>query len=77
METRLHQLETFDARGSDGHDYKVCGFERMARDNTLPQQPERWQSTGVIEFRLDDGTVVHSSRDGQMSLENGVTLTRH
>jgi hypothetical protein len=77
MDTRLHQLETFGARGSDGRDYKVCGFERMARDVTLPQQPERWQSTGVIEFRLDDGTAVHAGRDGQMALDNGVTLTRH
>ena len=77
METRLHQLETFEAKGSDGRSYKVLGFERMARDLTLPQQPDRWESTGIVEFRLDDGSVVHASRDGKMTLDNGVTLTRH
>jgi hypothetical protein len=76
METRLHQLETFVARGSDGREYKVCGFERMAREATLPQDPDRWQSTGVIEFRLNDGTPVHASREGGMSLASGVSLTR-
>ncbi len=77
MDTRLHQLETFSARGSDGREYTVRGYERMVRDVTLPQTPERWEPSGVIEFRLDDGSVVHANRDGTLTLDNGVTLNRH
>ena len=77
MDIRLHCLETFDAEGSDGQRYKVRAYERLVRDDSLPLVAERWEPTGVTEFRLDDGAPVEGRRDGSLRLRSGVVLTRH
>jgi hypothetical protein len=77
MDTKLHLLESFEARGSDGRTYKVMGYERLARDESLSHAVERWESTGTNEYRLADGSVVAVGRDGSMRVHhNGVMLQR-
>jgi hypothetical protein len=68
MEQRLHFLESFPARGSDGASYKVCGYERLAPDAQLTHGEQRWESTGVSEYRLDDGRLVEVDRNGVMRI---------
>ena len=58
MDIKLHLLESFEARGSDGHTYKVMGYERLARDESVPNALERWSPTGTGEYRLADGGLV-------------------
>jgi hypothetical protein len=75
MDIRLHLLETFSARGSDGAAYKVCAYERLAPDLSAPAGADAWESTGVIEYRLQDGRLVHGARDGTLRIVGGeVTL---
>ena len=62
MELRLQLLETFVASGSDGSTYKVCAFDRLARDPSIAG--EHWESTGSIEYRLTDGRPLEPGRDG-------------
>jgi hypothetical protein len=77
MDIKLQLLESFAARGSDGNLYKVMGYERLARDESVPHLPERWEPTGVSEYRLDDGALVEVQRDGSMRINGrGVTLQR-
>lgn len=57
MDLRLRLLESFMASGSDGSSYKVCGYERLARDESLPDDAH-WEPTGQAEYRLDDGRLV-------------------
>lgn len=67
MEHKLHLLDTFSARGSDGRTYKVRAFEHLARDEALLNDGrELWESTGLTEYRLDDGTVVKPQADGSL-----------
>ena len=74
MDIRLHLLETFAARGSDGASYKVRAYERMVPDVSLGG--EAWESTGVVEYRLDDHRPVEAQRDGTLRIAaTGVTLT--
>lgn len=74
MDLRLHLLESFTARGSDGAEYKVCAYERMAPDYSLAQSGEHWESTGQAEYRLADGRRVEV-RDGAMRIAgSGVVL---
>ena len=76
METRLHLLESFMARGSDGSTYKVCGYERLARDQSLADGQEHWEPTGVAEYRLQDGRLVDAGRDGSLRIAgSGTTLS--
>lgn len=76
MDMKLHLLESFDARGTDGRIYHVRGYERLVRDESLPAL-ERWEPSGMSEYRLDDGRLVAASRDGSMRLErSGIALTR-
>lgn len=78
MERKLHLLESFDARGSDGATYKVCGYEHLVCDDTLADGREHWEPTGQAEYRLADGERVEVSRDGAMRIAgSGVELTRH
>ena len=78
MDLKLHLLETFHARGSDGKDYKVCAYERMRLDDTLHDGQEHWLPSGVTEFRLDSGDLIDAKADGGMVvLHTGVKLTRH
>ncbi len=77
MNLKLHLLESFGAIGSDGVDYKVRGYERMAQDPSLNDGQEHWQSTGVIEYRLEDGALVDAKADGTMRIvHSGVSLKR-
>jgi hypothetical protein len=77
MDVKLHLLESFEARGSDGRTYKVMGYERLARDAALSHAVEQWEPTGTSEYRLADGSFVDMQRDGSMRIHhNGVTLQR-
>ncbi|HET9641818.1 MAG TPA: hypothetical protein VFP68_00305 [Burkholderiaceae bacterium] len=77
MDKRLHLLESFDARGSDGRTYKVFGYEHLLRDESVPNAIERWEPSGVTEYRLDDGTVVLPTSEGALRVSRtGVELAR-
>jgi hypothetical protein len=76
MELRLQLLETFAARGSDGASYKLCAYDRLMPDLSLPASGERWESTGTIEYRLDDGRLVEVDRQGVLRIAHtAVVLT--
>ena len=51
MERRLHLLESFTARGSDGETYKVRGYEHLVRDESLSDGREHWEPTGLAEYQ--------------------------
>jgi hypothetical protein len=76
MDTRLHLLETFSMRGSDGVTYKVCGYEHLVRDESLPNAAEaHWEPTGQSEYRLASGEALDVLNDGRMRIvTSGVTL---
>jgi hypothetical protein len=77
MDIKLQLLESFPAYGSDGQTYKVFGYERMARDVSVPAAIEQWQSTGTNEYRLADGRFVDERDDGSLQIERSdVKLTR-
>jgi hypothetical protein len=77
MNLKLHLLESFSATGSDGVAYKVRGYERMVQDPGLNDGQDHWQSTGVLEYRLEDGALIDARADGSMRIvHSGVTLTR-
>ena len=71
MDRRLHQLESFSARGSDGATYKVRAYEHLVRDEALHDTRERWEPTGQAEYRLDDGRRVDLHADGTMEIAGG------
>lgn len=74
MDLRLQLLETFTARGSDGSRYKVCAFDRLARDPSAGG--EQWEPTGTIEYRLLDGRGLEVRRDGTARIaRTDVTLS--
>lgn len=74
MDIRLHLLESFGAVGSDGQRYKVCAYERLA---LVPGSAERWEPTGVAEYRLEDGRYVEVAKDDAMQVAgSGIALTR-
>lgn len=78
MDKKLHLLESFTAKGSDGATYKVCGYEHLVRDESLMGADEHWEPTGLAEYRLDDGQRIEVSRDGSMRVAGtGVQLQRH
>ncbi len=78
MDRKLHLLESFMTRGSDGSAYKVLGYEHMARNLTLMDGQEHWEPTGLAEYRLVSGELVEMGSDGTMRVVNtGVELTRH
>ncbi len=74
MDLRLQLLETFTAQGSDGSQYKVCAFDRLARDPSVAG--DHWESTGTIEYRLVDGRGLEVHRDGTARIDRSeVTLS--
>ena len=77
MQKKLQFLESFNARGSDGERYKVCGYEHLARDDTwLTDGREHWESTGKAEYRLADGAPVEVQPDGSLRVAStGVELS--
>jgi len=77
MEKKLHLLETFNARGSDGRIYEVRGYEHLARIDGVPIMLAQWEPTGLAEYKLADGRHVSVHKNGAMTLEDsGVTLER-
>lgn len=78
MDLKLHFLDSFHARGSDGAAYKVMAYERMRADDSLPDAPQpQWVSTGVHEYRLDSGELVEPAADGSLRVvSSGVALQR-
>ncbi|HEX6707657.1 MAG TPA: hypothetical protein VF169_23070 [Albitalea sp.] len=64
MDKKLHLLDSFAARGPDGQVHKVCCYEHMVRDASLPPDMDRWESTGLAEYRLADGSRVEMLSDG-------------
>jgi hypothetical protein len=76
MDQKLHLLESFTARGSDGSTYRVCGFERLAKDESLVDGQEHWEPTGVVEYRLAEGDRVDVGSDGSMRVATtGIALS--
>lgn len=63
MDLRLQLLESFTATGSDGTTYKVCAYDRMVPDLAFADGGEHWESSGMVEYRLDDGRPVDVQRD--------------
>jgi hypothetical protein len=68
MDLRLHLLESFMAKGSDGASYKVCGYELLTPDASLQDGSEHWEPTGQAEYRLADGRLVEVRRNGEMRI---------
>ena len=67
MEQKLHLLDSFSAQGSDGTVYKVCAYEQLVRDDTLPSDGrEHWEPNGRSEYRLDTGEAVGVRPDGSL-----------
>ena len=78
MERKLHMLDSFAARGSDGGTYKVLAYEHLVRDEAmLIDGRDHWEATGQSEYRLEDGTRVDLLRDGAMRVAGSdVTLQK-
>jgi hypothetical protein len=77
LDKKLHQLETFAARGSDGKTYTVRGYEHLARLETIGDPNGLWEPTGEAEYKLDDGRPVRVGRDGRMTVSGSdLTLAR-
>jgi hypothetical protein len=68
METMLHLLDTFTARGSDGQTYRVQAYEHLARLDAVPDTQGQWEPTGVAEYKLADGRHVSVDKDSAMTL---------
>lgn len=74
MDIRLHLLDSFPTTGSDGQRYKVCAYERLA---LVPGSADQWESTGVAEYRLEDGRFIEVGKDDTMRVPGtGLVLTR-
>ena len=66
MEKSLRQLETFNARGTDGQLYAVHGYEHLARIDPRMAPLDQWESTGEAEYKLADGRHIDVQKDGRM-----------
>lgn len=76
MDRKLHLLESFTAQGSDGATYKVCAYEHLVKDDAIVDAGDRWESTGLTEYRLADGARVDVHADGSMQIAgSGVGLS--
>ncbi|MCW7540081.1 hypothetical protein OOT46_19790 [Aquabacterium sp. A7-Y] len=77
MDKKLHLLETFTAVGSDGTRYKVLGYEHLARDPSLGDTQDRWEPTGMAEYKLASGEHVDLLPDGALLVPStGLRLER-
>lgn len=77
MDIKLQLLESFHAHGSDGQTYKVFGYERLMRDESVPAAIDHWAATGTSEYRLADGRFVDEHDDGSLHIERSdVVLSR-
>ncbi len=68
MEKKLHLLETFNAKGSDGQAYVVHGYEHLALVETLSATPDQWEPTGQAEYKLADGRRVEVGANEVMTI---------
>lgn len=66
MEKRLRQLETFNARGTDGKVYTVHGYEHLARIEPRWAAQDHWEPTGQAEYKLGDGRRIEVENGGEM-----------
>jgi hypothetical protein len=74
MDSRLHLLDSFVVRASDGAIHKVFAYERRIADPNVVY-PDQWESSGVSEYRLENGEPVVLRRDGSMqAAHSGVFL---
>lgn len=74
MDSRLHLLDSFAVRASDGAIHKVFAYERRVADPHVVY-PDQWESSGVSEYRLESGEPVVLRRDGSMqAARSGVFL---
>ena len=77
MEKMLHQLESFNTRGSDGNIYVVRGYEHLARLDAVRDVQGQWEPTGEAEYKLEDGRPVVVDADGMMTIpDSGIRLKR-
>ena len=76
MDMKLHLLESFDARATDGKTYHVLAYERLVRDDSLPGA-DHWEPTGVSEYHLDDGRLVDLRPDGSILIVQTGEGARH
>ena len=77
MEKKLHLLETFNAKGSDGQAYVVHGYEHLALVDTLSATADQWEPTGQSEYKLADGRRVEIGADDTMVIpDTGISLQR-
>ncbi|MBX3624173.1 MAG: hypothetical protein KF892_04090 [Rhizobacter sp.] len=77
MDYKLHLLDSFAARGADGQTYKVCAYEHLVQDRSLPTDgQEHWEPNGQVEYRLAGGESVEELPDGSLLLRSShLTLT--
>ena len=75
MDKKLHLLDSFNAQGTDGASYKVMAYEHLQRIDALADGQDRWEPTGLTEYRLASGERVDVARDGTMRVvPTGVEL---
>jgi hypothetical protein len=77
MDYKLHLLDSFSARGADGQTYKVCAYEHLVQDRSLPTDGrEHWEPNGEVEYRLAGGESVEEMADGSLRVRSSaLTLT--
>jgi hypothetical protein len=66
MDKKLHFLDSFAARGSDGAAYKVIAYEHLLRVDLLADGQDQWEPSGLTEYRLATGERVDVTPDGMM-----------
>ena len=71
MDRKLHLLDSFKVQGTDGVHYKVMAYEHMLRLDLLADGQDRWEPTGLTEYRLASGERVHVTADGAMRVVPG------
>src|SRR5436190_8917144 len=75
MEKKLQLLDSFAAHGTDGASYKVMAYEHLRRVDLLADGQDRWEPTGVTEYRLASGERVEVAKEGLMRVvPTGVEL---
>ena len=75
MDKKLHLLDSFEARGTDGARYKVMAYEHLLRTDLVADGQDHWEPTGLSEYRLDSGERVDVAPDGELRVvATGVAL---
>ena len=66
MEKRLRLLETAQMQSDDGQRYVVRAYEHLAA--TVCGVEERWEPTGLVEYKLGSGRHVRVDAAGRMTI---------